>query len=417
MCALSPYKLTNRILWINTGQGSLNVHEIPGSQKTMHIKPEKYQLLILLLSALVFHACSRYTDSNFNFYVLKSDGNNFYIYPERKNNQIHSINKPQRLPASGTLSSSQQSRLHLQLHNTLSLILLEQSNLKYEILPGGIDDPWNFQVNLSLISGAMAVSKSNRFSHEEVYYLINDFFFPKNEVIFLISRINETEDKMINNYITVSILDGSLHYISPITGKIDMLISEKHQFTVKNRIPREVLSLSAQELSQLESYKNLKTLNLNQVESILYGRSKYWDVIANQSRFPAILFIGLSLLFFLSYRLYLLYLDRNHTYRGQVNYTNFTKLYADKQSVRFNRLTTKNKIFIGRYGYCQVKIPGWKKKRRVVIVGKFREGKETYTMRRARRDVIFLKRENVDELRHGDQFIIDNYEFEFVIKA
>ncbi len=346
-------------------------------------------------------------------YLLQTQGK-IYLTQKTQQNEKKLLVRPGNLPADATLISDSQATATLQFRDYMTVVLQEKSVLDYTITPGKNSDPWHFQIRINLRKGSLALRKKQPNRNEISYFLVNEHFFPRDNVTFHIHSLTEKEalGKAEVQFQTVSIVEGGLHFISPVTGRIDMFIHAGNQFTVKNGIPLDIAPINPEEMQTLSKTAAPDLLKMRHIYAVIYGETKYWEAISRRQ-----IWIVMGLLISLSLGLFgwlFWYLSRNrrHRFHGRLYFYNYTRSSPDERSFSMLKLRTRNRLYIGRRGYCHIRVPGWTKKYRVMIKGYLAGKKEIFRIFYRDQDLIFLRRKRPGLLSFGDRFIIDTFIFE-----
>jgi hypothetical protein len=384
-------------------------------------KTTKLLVLLTLSTICILQACGQ-SEQQIFLYLLEIKGKcHFYTDYEfvhnKKNEKKFSILKnPHILPQEGLIRTRGFSSAYLQLDEFLTVYLEEKTELYYKITPAVWKDSFLFEANFVVRKGSVSIFRNLQGLGSDTRVTVNHSFLPKEKVVFKITQVIEKREpyNINDHYITVLVKSGALHYISPITEKIDMYIMENNRFTGKNKIPLEISQLKDNEKKLLGNIPVYKPLNFSQVESILAKEQSFLEILKRRNW----LIIAVVIITILSILIAIKLIDwrrhKNHSFEGMVKYWSITKPYLDIKKVYFSFPKKRTRIFIGKKGYCQIRLPNWKYKRRMVIKAFLAKGKEFYTVHNWRKKAIFLKRSKSNWLSWGDKFEIDEFVFEFM---
>lgn len=386
-------------------------------ERSINIKISKH--LRIWTIALVL-SCSQGSPNIF-LYLLEVKGNGYFTSVTSKNGSSQGkesesilLSKSKILSNEGYLECKNFSYLNLQLGEFLTIHIEENSKLYYQVSEAQFQDPWLYDIRFIILFGTIGISRSSNGLGRNVQVIINHTFLVSEDVEFQLTKITEkkSQQKGKDEYITVLVRKGALHYISPITGKIDMYIKDKRRFILKNSYPLEFSRLKEQDIKLLKNASIHKPVSFSAVESILLQEKSFLDTLKSRNYLLYTLIALISGLLLAIIGLLKFYKLRRHSFSTMIKYWDTHSTYKFTKKIYFCHPKPKNKIYIGKKGFCHIRLPNWPWKQRLIIKAHLSGDIEMYTIRNWEKKAVFLKRKDSNFLNWGDQFQIDENIFE-----
>ncbi len=367
-------------------------------------------------------SCNHSDEIKINAYLLDIQGEVSQLDTSLSQNKTQKkkkyrvLSKVQKLPQKTTIKTAKLATAHLQFNHFLSLRLDENTVFSYQVRKLPWNTRWGYQLDLRIKQGGVFIQFNGQEDAQQILILANEYFWCQESVSFHFSFIDDSAQSLKNNtlhnYTNVSVIDGGLHYISPITGQVDMYISAGQKFMVKNNAAQEIQYLSALEKKYWQDRNNQPILGPKAMNKKLFFLDQsstyaFWYWIATA------LFIAIVI----GFAIFLLY--RRHTklnrfvFHGTLVYWEFASTFIEKKYIHWNKRRGRRKIYLGSHGFCHIKIKEWQGKRRGVIQAHLDQNGEYYTIRHVQGQIAYLNRKDPNRLSHGDEFIIHSYHFQF----